>query len=139
MNHPTSEAIHEDPDVYDDGRLRIEHNSYYVTFEGRVLFLPPKEFLILSCLSRAIGRMVPSEKLWRYVWNEEEEFNPAALRVHICNLRRKITPLGLNIKSVASLGYCLFWIRQQIQPESSSSSRREKPEASKQRHYAPDP
>ena len=102
-----------DTDVYDDGSLRIEHNSYHVTFEGRVLFLPPKEFLILSGLSRAIGRMVLSKMLWQYVWGEEE-FNPATLRVHICTLRRKIVPLGLNIKSVASAGYCLFWIHQQI-------------------------
>jgi two-component system OmpR family response regulator len=115
MNHPRSEVIPPDPDVYDDGSLRIEHNSFHVAFEGRVLFLPPKEFLILSGLSRAIGRMVRSEALWRYVWSETEEFNPAALRVHICNLRRKLMPLGLNIKSVASVGYCLFWISKQIQ------------------------
>ena len=108
-----SDLIIADADVYDDGRLRIEHNSYHVDFEGRVLFLPPKEFLILSGLSRAIGRMVQSPMLWRYVWGEEK-FNPATLRVHICTLRRKIMPLGLNIKSVASAGYCLFWIRQQI-------------------------
>jgi DNA-binding response OmpR family regulator len=116
-NHTRSEVIHPDADVYDDGCLRIEHNSYYVTFNGRVLFLPPKEFLILSGLSRAIGRTVPSETLWRYVWKEDEEFNPAALRVHICSLRRKIVPLGMNIKSMATRGYFLFWIRQQIQPE----------------------
>ncbi len=116
MNASRAEVIHADPDVYDDGSLRIEHNSFHVTFEGRVLFLPPKEFLILSGLSRAIGHMVPSEALWSYVWDKEEEFNSAALRVHICNLRRKIMPLGLNIRNVASLGYCLFWIRQQIQP-----------------------
>ena len=116
-NLTRSEVIHVDADVYDDGCLRIEHNSYYVTFDGRVLFLPPKEFLILSGLSRAIGRLVPSEALWRYVWSEDEEFNPAALRVHISSLRRKIAPLGMNIKSMASKGYCLFWIRQQIQPE----------------------
>jgi len=118
MNLSRSEAIQADPDVYDDGCLRIEHNSYYVTFNGRVLFLPPKEFLILSALSRAIGRMVPSEKLWRYVWREEVVFNRAALRVHICNLRRKIVPFGLNIRSMASVGYCLFWIRHQIHLES---------------------
>lgn len=116
MNRTKPEVIQSDPDVYDDGCLRIEHNSFHVTFEGRVLFLPPKEFLILSGLSRAIGRMLPSGTLWLYVWGKGEEFNPSALRVHICNLRRKIMPLGLNIKSMASKGYCLFWIRQQIKP-----------------------
>ena len=116
-NQTRADVIQADGDVYDDGCLRIEHNSYYVTFNGRVLFLPPEEFLILSGLSRSIGRTVPSETLWRYVWSRNEAFNPAALRVHICSLRRKIVPLGMNIKSMASIGYCLFWIRQQIQPE----------------------
>jgi DNA-binding response OmpR family regulator len=115
VKHVASEVASGDPNVYDDRCLRIEHNSFHVTFEGRVLFLPPKEFLILSRLSRVLGRMMPSETLWSSVWSEKEEFNPAALRVHICNLRRKIAPLGLNIKSVASVGYCLFYIRQQIQ------------------------
>jgi DNA-binding response OmpR family regulator len=115
-NHLRFEAIHTDKDVYDDGWLRIEHNSYRVTFDGRVLFLPPKEFLILSRLSRDLGRMVDFKTLWQYGWGTEETFNWRSLRVHVCNLRRRIMPLGLNIKSIASSGYCLFWIRQQIMP-----------------------
>jgi DNA-binding response OmpR family regulator len=114
QNPIRTEIIQADADFYDDGYLRIEHNSYYVTFGGQVLYLPPKEFLIFSGLSRTIGRFVPSEKLWRYVWPESEDFNPAALRVHICGLRRKIMPMGMNIKSMASIGYCLFWIERQI-------------------------
>jgi DNA-binding response OmpR family regulator len=107
-----------DANVYDDGTLRIEHDSYLVTFNGRVLFLPPKEFLILSGLSRSIGRMVESETLWRYGWGLEAEFNSKTLRVHICTLRRKIEPMGLNIRHVASIGYCLFWFHQQFKPKS---------------------
>jgi DNA-binding response OmpR family regulator len=118
MNRSRLEVIPGDSDVYDDGCLRIEHNSYYVAFNGRVLFLPPKEFLILSGLSRAIGRMVPSKTLWQYAWGREETLNARTLRAHVCNLRRKIIPLGLNIRSTPLLGYRLFWIRQQIRQES---------------------
>jgi len=110
---------HPDPKVYDDGTLRIEHDSYLVTFNGRVLFLPPKEFLILSGLSRNIGRTVESETLWRYAWGEEAPFNSKTLRVHICTLRRKIEPMGLNIRHVAPVGYCLFWFHQQFKPSKS--------------------
>ncbi len=112
-----SQSTQPDPDVYDDGTLRVEHNSFYVTFNGRVLFLPPKEFLILSCLSRNIGRMVESEALWHYAWEPDSEFNSRTLRVHICTLRRKIEPMGLNIRHVASIGYCLFWFHQQFKPK----------------------
>jgi DNA-binding response OmpR family regulator len=106
-------------DVYDDGKLRIEHNSYYVTFGGQILSLPPKEFLLLSGLSRNIGRMTPSEALWGYAWKGNKAFNAKTLRVHICSLRSKITPLGLNIRSIAALGYCLYWIHQQIKTKRS--------------------
>jgi DNA-binding response OmpR family regulator len=118
MNNSAFETIQKPQDFYDDGHLRIEHNAYYVSFNGQVLFLTPKEFLILSGLSRTIGRMVPSKSLWRYAWGEKEAFNSKTLRVHVCNLRRKIAPLGLNIRSMTSLGYCLFWIQRQINPRS---------------------
>jgi DNA-binding response OmpR family regulator len=110
--------IHSDADVYDDGTLRIEYDSFLVTFNGRVLFLPPKEFLILSGLSRSIGHMVESNTLWRYAWGQGVPFNSRTLRVHICTLRRKIEPMGLNIRHVASVGYCLFWFHQQYKPKS---------------------
>ncbi len=118
MNHLPSQSASKSQDVYDDGCLRIEHKSYYVSFNGQVLFLTPKEFLILSGLSRAIGRMTPSKSLWRYAWGEGEDFNSKTLRVHVCNLRRKIAPLGLSIRSMTSLGYCLFWVQKQIRPQS---------------------
>src|SRR5512136_2663744 len=102
LNRP--ETNRPDPDVYDDGTLRIEHDSYLVSFNGHVLFLPPKEFLILSALSRSMGHMVESETIWRYAWGQEATFNSKTLRVHICTLRRKIEPMGLNIRHVASVG-----------------------------------
>jgi two-component system, OmpR family, alkaline phosphatase synthesis response regulator PhoP len=117
MSNSTSEIQMKPEDVYDDGSLRIEHDAYYVSFNGQVLFLTPKEFLVLSKLSRTIGRMVPSKSLWRYAWGEKESFNSKTLRVHVCNLRRKIAPLGLNIRSMTSLGYCLFWIQKQIRTQ----------------------
>ncbi len=111
-------VIQQDPNAYDDGILRIEHDSFLVTFNGQVLFLPPKEFLILSGLSRNMGQMVKSKMLWRYAWRQDAPFSSRTLRVHICTLRRKIKPMGLNIRHVASVGYCLFWHRQQFRPGS---------------------
>jgi DNA-binding response OmpR family regulator len=99
-------------DVFDDGHLRIEHNSYYVSCDGTVLFLPRKEFLILSRLARRFGRTVPSALLWEQVWGAEETFNAGLLRVYVCQLRRKLTPFGLTIRNLTSVGYCLLPARQ---------------------------
>ena len=102
-------------DVYDDGYLRIEHKSYYVSCGGTVLFLPRKEFLILSRLARGINRIVSSEALWEHVWGRSAPYSAGTLRVYISHLRRKLQPHGLAIKSLISVGYCLS------RPESSPS------------------
>ncbi len=96
-----------DPDVYDDGFLRIEHNSFYVVCHGMPLVLPRKEFLILSRLARNVGRIVPMQALWLYAWGDSEPFNAITLRVYVCHLRKKLLPFGLNIKTLISVGYYL--------------------------------
>jgi DNA-binding response OmpR family regulator len=95
-------------DIYDDGFLRIEHGSYYVSCGGTVLYLPRKEFLLLSRLARSIDRIVRSEALWEHAWGDRVEFRAGTLRVYISHLRRKLQPFGLNIKTLISVGYCLL-------------------------------
>jgi DNA-binding response OmpR family regulator len=107
MNPSQAASVMSEPDVYDDGFLRIEHNSYYVSCNGTSLFLPRKEFLILSRLARNVDRIVPTQVLWECVWGEHEPCNAATLRVYVYNLRKKLLPFGLNIKTLISVGYCL--------------------------------
>ncbi len=103
---PATAAIPSDQDVYDDGVLRIEHGSYYVACCGSAILLPRKEFLLLSCLARKAGRIVPMQVLWDYVWNGEP-FNPVTLRVYVSHLRQKLAPHGIQIRTLISVGYCL--------------------------------
>jgi two-component system, OmpR family, response regulator QseB len=109
----SAEQASPDIDVYDDGHLRVEHKTFSVSLAGTPLFLSRKEFLILSGLTRRFGRIVPSDVLWQHVWRTGEPFNSGALRVHVSNLRRKLTPYGLNIRSMVSVGYCLLRPQQQ--------------------------
>jgi len=94
-------------DVYDDGYLRIEHDSYYASCNGTSLHLPRKEFLILSRLARNIDRIVPTQALWEYAWGGHDPCNAAMLRVYVYHLRKKLLPFGLNVKTLISVGYCL--------------------------------
>ncbi len=106
--NPIPSGTASDEDIYDDGHLRIEHNCYYASIAESVLLLTRTEFLILSSLARHVDRIVPSELLWKRVWGPEEPFTPLTLRVHVCNLRRKILPFGLNVKSMVAVGYSLM-------------------------------
>ena len=101
-----STLIEPKADVYDDGYLRVEYDHFYVTCRGLPLYsISRKEFLILSCLLRANGRPLPHQELWRAVWGESEGFKDQVLRVHITNLRRKLTPYGIEIASMIGVGY----------------------------------
>ena len=64
-------------DVYDDGYLRVEHDSYYVSCGGQPIYLPRVEFLLLSRLSRTINRVVKSDDLWRAAWADSKPLNCA--------------------------------------------------------------
>ena len=102
-----STASSAEADVYDDGRLRVEHDNYYVACDGHHLRLPRKEFLILSRLARNPERIVPAEELWRHGWGEHAGFNPDSLHVHIYRLRRRLAPFGRHIDTMVSVGYRL--------------------------------
>lgn len=97
-----------DLSVYDDGRLRVEHENYYVACGGHALQLPRKEFLILSRLTRNAQRIVASAELWRHAWPRAAAFNAESLHVHIYRLRRRLSPFGLHIETMVNVGYRLI-------------------------------
>lgn len=92
-------------EVYDDGRLRVEHDNYYATCDGVLLRLPRKEFLILSRLARGAGRVVPAEEIRRCAWRDGDTYHPMSLHAHIYRLRRRLRPFGLLIETTVNVGY----------------------------------
>lgn len=111
-------------EVFDDGYLRVEYDHFYVACRGIPIYaISRKEFLILACLVRAKGRPVPHQEVWRSGWSEAEEFKDQVLRVHITNLRRKLTPYSVEIASMIGVGYYLQIVPNGGQQESIESAR----------------
>ncbi len=107
-------------EVFDDGYLRVEYNHFYVACRGVAIYaISRKEFLILSCLLRANGRPIPHQEVWRAVWGQEEEFKDQVLRVHITNLRRKLSSYGIDIIPMIGVGYYLQILPQTLKPETA--------------------
>jgi DNA-binding response OmpR family regulator len=94
--------------VYDDGRLRVEHDNYYAACDGQLLKFPRTEFLLLSRLVRNVGRIVRAEDLWGHVWGDRKSYNPDSLHVHIYRLRGKLAPFGVRIEAMIGVGYRLI-------------------------------
>ncbi|HZH91435.1 MAG TPA: winged helix-turn-helix domain-containing protein [Pyrinomonadaceae bacterium] len=97
-----------DEDVYDDGRLRVEHDNYYAACGGSALQLPRKEFLILSRLARNARRVVSAEDIWRHAWPPPAALNAESLHVHIYRLRRRLAPHHIHIETMINVGYRLI-------------------------------
>jgi DNA-binding response OmpR family regulator len=104
VTHPVNVL---DDEVYDDGYLRIEHQNYYLTCDGRPVYLPRVEFLLISRLSRSIERVVTSEDLWCAAWGDDKPLNCGSLHVYVHRLRNKLRPYDLQIDVLVNVGYRL--------------------------------
>lgn len=85
------------PEIDVDGLLR---------YRDRWVSLSPVESLIARVLAERLDAVVSRELLIKRAWpNGAPTRN--ALDVHVLRLRRRITPLGLEIRTVRSRGYLL--------------------------------
>lgn len=85
------------------GELIIDHEKYQVTFKGKVLDLPRKEFELLSLLTSKPGKVFPREEIMDRIWGNDVVVGGRTIDVHIRKLREKI---GDNaIKTVKGVGY----------------------------------
>jgi DNA-binding winged helix-turn-helix (wHTH) protein len=104
--------------VSEDGRL---------SYRGRSTWLSPTVRRLFQALADRFGGIVALETLMREVWPEEPP-DPTSVRVHILRLRRRLAPLGLEIRNVQSKGYVLLphdpeWAGQQPDPSRPPETR----------------
>jgi hypothetical protein len=85
------------PEVDDDGLLH---------FFGRWVALSPVEQALGRAMTERFGAVVGRDHLARRAWPGGAPTRNA-LDVHILRLRRRIAPLGLEVRTVRSRGYLL--------------------------------
>jgi two-component system, OmpR family, response regulator len=85
------------PQVSEDGRL---------SYRGQSTWLSPTVRLLFQALAERFGSAVPLETLIHQVWPSDPPTS-SSIRVHILRLRRRIAPLGLEIRNVQGKGYVL--------------------------------
>jgi DNA-binding response OmpR family regulator len=91
-------AMHRAPvTVSEDGRL---------SYRGQTTWLSPTVRLLFQALANRFGSAVPLETLIRQVWPDDPPTS-SSIRVHILRLRRRIAPLGLEIRNIQGKGYVL--------------------------------
>lgn len=88
-------------------RLPQVHPHGVVRYGGQTITVSRTETDLLECLVRQFGLPVPRETLQECLPERPGGSSRNALDLHIMRLRKRITPLGLSIRTVWGLGYLL--------------------------------
>ena len=88
------------------GDLEINTTQYTVTYAGRTLEFPPKEFEVLSFLAQHPNRVFTREQLLDRIWGYEYIGDTRTVDVHVKRIREKLNPEDeWGIRTVWSVGY----------------------------------
>ncbi|HUU63471.1 MAG TPA: response regulator transcription factor [Dehalococcoidia bacterium] len=91
------------------GDLVLDPNAIKGYFSGSEIAFTIKEFAILEYLMRNAGRVISQEELLEHVWNEDTNMFTHTVKVHINNMRKKLSAAGAGdlISTVKGRGYLL--------------------------------
>ena len=92
-----------DPEVLDDGVVRIDFAARCVAILGEEVRLTPTEFRLLAALVRHPGQVLSRSQLQELVWGEAGLSSGDEVRVYIGYLRRKLG--DAPIETVRGFGY----------------------------------
>ena len=88
------------------GGLEINLSNYSVSYNGKILEFPPKEFELLSFLAQHPNRVFTREQLLDRIWGYEYVGDTRTVDVHVKRIREKLNSEDeWGILTVWSVGY----------------------------------
>ncbi len=94
---------HQQNEVMVRGNLIIYPDSYVVTYQGKEIFLPKKEFKLLKILASAPDKVFGREEILSKVWGKDVVVGDRTIDVHIRKIRSKIN--NNVISTIKGVGY----------------------------------
>jgi two-component system OmpR family response regulator len=89
------------------GALSLDLTTRQFSGNGQVIDLPPRERALLELLVMRAGKVVAKEAIVQSVTSLEDILSDNAIEQYISRLRRRLQPLGLNLRTVRGIGYLL--------------------------------
>jgi DNA-binding response OmpR family regulator len=93
------------------GDLQLDPSSQTVSYNGNILVLTPKEYMILECFLRHPTQVLTRSVILDKLWDFEDLSGEETVRTHITNLRKKLknarSPDNF-ITTVYGIGYRLI-------------------------------
>jgi two-component system, OmpR family, response regulator len=93
--------------IVQHGRLRLDLVARKALVEGAVIDFSDREFAVLELLVLRAGRPVNKEQIQSSLESMEANITTNAIEVYIHRVRKKLEPIGINVKTLRGLGYCL--------------------------------
>ncbi len=93
------------PVVIDCGPLQVNTSSFTATIKGQPVPLTPKELQLLVCLMRRENQVVTRGTISEEVWGIDISSSSRTIDVHVDQLRKKLSPFGVEILSLKGVGY----------------------------------
>ncbi|MBQ7581139.1 MAG: response regulator transcription factor [Clostridia bacterium] len=94
-------------EVLSVGRLKLFKDSYEVTKGDEKIKLSTREFQILEYFMENVGKVLSKEDIFMHIWGSSYG-DIGTVAVNIKNLRTKIDPDSLYIKTIWGYGYKLI-------------------------------
>lgn len=89
------------------GRVSVDLDRRTVDGGGRQETLTASEADLLRCLASSPGKPFSTDRILSFLRGEGYVGDPAAVRMHVMNLRRKLGPAGAMIANLQNAGYYL--------------------------------
>jgi len=87
------------------GLLRFDTVGRRVFHDRKPLELSPRELAVLELLLMREGRVVSKEQIVNQLYGWGDEVGANAIEVYVYRLRKKLEPLGIEIRTVRGMGY----------------------------------
>jgi two-component system, OmpR family, response regulator len=89
------------------GLLQFDTVGRRVFHDRKPLELSPRELAVLELLLMRAGRVVSKEQMVNHIYGWVDEVGANAIEVYVYRLRRKLEPLGCEIRTVRGMGYLM--------------------------------
>jgi two-component system OmpR family response regulator len=91
--------------VLQHGLLRFDTVGRRVFHDKKPIELSPRELAVLELLLLREGRVVSKEHIVNHLYGWGDEVGANAIEVYVYRLRKKLEPLGCEIRTVRGMGY----------------------------------
>ncbi|MCK9606318.1 MAG: response regulator transcription factor [Methylomonas sp.] len=89
------------------GRLIFDTLKQQIKVDDIPILLPSREFGVLEALLLQMGRVVSKDSIAQRLAVHADELADNAIEVYIHRLRKRLIPVGINIRTIRGLGYLL--------------------------------